>query len=387
MLAIVGVAALAGAASAQRVEYAGKVTAAESPYALHQAGDARYLALTPLLCPNDCFADVLDLATRTVHRVTTPVATLEHRFGHRVGPAFWLDGQVASYTPERTGLFLSDDKDGTTRYSYAELDTATGRLVRDVELGTFKGDADQYFAGTDSERGVAWFYLEQYRGPRRPDHGYRRERSASSIAFRKLDLRTLALSDVIEVDLPERVQSGPLEIQLFVHPADDFSHFAVVEYWENPHPITPAAGVYIVDPVARTSFAVAAPPVAYGAAFSRDGKYLYMASDDDGSLSRVDLAKRAIDRVVTGPKVARIAVAPGDRGLVMFGTSKRYVTFALPGLTAPRELRHVPELAPAFDELFDAGVISRDGRYIVIPQRRGETLGDTDDYVIGRITE
>ena len=369
---------LAGSASAARLEYVGTVTAASSPSALHAVGDAHYIALTEVLCPDACFAQVLDVTSLEVHRIETKRGALEARFGEH--------GVVASYTPTRTGLFMHADTGNGTRYSYVEVDSKTGRVVRSAALGTSSGTTDIYFVGTDSERGDAWFSVEQYSGPRDPQLGYRRAKSATSIALRRVDLGTFAVVDEATVTLPERAQQGPLEIQLTVHPADDFSRFAITEYFEEPYKLSPAGSVYVVETATATSFAVPAPPVTYGAAFSRDGKYLYLSSAQTGNVSRVDLATRKIDQQVTGPKlVHHLAISSDDRNLIALGSGARYVDFELTKLSHANERTHDKRLAPAFESLFGGGVVARYGGYVVVAQPTGTKLKDTEDFVVARI--
>jgi hypothetical protein len=388
ILIALAVAGLAGTASATRLEHVGTVTAATSPAALHAVGDARYIALNELTCPEECLTDILDVTTLDVHRITIRRDALERKFGHPSGRYRALGGQVASYTPTRTGLFLHDDDAGTTRYTYAEVDSKTGRIVRAVDLGTSSGKTDMYFVGTDSERGDAWFSVEEYSGPRESRLGFRRAKSAKSITFRRVDLGTFAVTDETSVALSERAQSGPLEIQLTVHPADDFSRFAVVEYWEDPFPLSPAGNVYVIDVANATSFAIPTLPVTYGAVFSRDGKYLYLSSSQTGAVERVDLATHKIDQQVTGPKlVHHLAIAPDDGSLIALGSSAHYVTFDLPKLAKTRELTHDKRLAPAFESLFGGGVVARYGGYVVVAQPSGPKWSTTRDFVVARVVK
>jgi len=367
---------LAGSAVAARLEYAGTVTAATSPAALHKVGDAHYIALTEVLCPDACFAQVLDVTTLEVHRIDTKRGALQ-RFGER--------GVVASYTPTRTGLFMHADTGNGTRYSYVEVDSKTGRVVRSAALGTSTGATDMYFVGTDSERGDAWFSVEQYSGPREPSRGFARAKSATSITLRRIDLGTFAISDDATVTLSERPQPGPLEIHLTVHPADDFSRFAIVEYWEEPYKLSPAGNVYVVETATATSFSIPAPPVTYGAAFSRDAKYLYLSSAQNGKVSRVDLATHKIDQTVTGPKLTHhLAISPDDHDVIALVSGARYVDFDLPSLRGT-ERTHDKRLAPAFESLFGGGVVTRYGGYVVLEQASGKKLTDTLDYVVARV--
>src|SRR5262249_43517867 len=89
----------------------------------------------------------------------------------------------------------------------------------------------------------------------------------------------------------------------------DFSRFAVVEYAEDNVGLAPGH-IYIGDPAGDSSFAVPAPPAAYGVAFAPSGRYIYVGSAQRGTISRIDVSAGKIDKTVPGPRPA-VPAPPG----------------------------------------------------------------------------
>ena len=77
----------------------------------------------------------------------------------------------------------------------------------------------------------------------------------SGVVFRRVDLKTLAYTDVHKLALAARPMKSGYEDRLMVHHAADFSRFAVVEYDEDDFKTTPATKVYFIDPINGAKFA------------------------------------------------------------------------------------------------------------------------------------
>ena len=383
--------AFATPARAQNIEYVGTAVAHTSPASLYRVGDARYLTLTELLYDGaTARVDVLDLTSQAVAHVEVARATLANKFGrfdaalNRTQPP---DGVLAVYEPTRAGLYLSDDLiQPTRRHWYVEVD-GHGTITRTATLGATSSDTEVHLIGTDLAHDAVWFTFERFGGPW--DKSFKRAAGPSEIAFRRLDLKTLKLADVVSVALPARKMKSGYEDQVMVHAADDFSRFAVVEYDEPEFHTSPAASVFFVDPDRATSFSVPAVDTTYGVAFAHDGKNAYLVGAGSGTVARVDLAKQAIDKRVKGPKLIHHAVVSADDSrLYVLGSSKSYVVFDLPTLRA-REYTHAKQVAPAAAELFGGGVISLDDRYFVLQQALppGPSIAysPTQEFVIARL--
>jgi hypothetical protein len=287
-----GLGALASpAAAAQRVELAGKVTASRTVLAQRRVGEARYIAISDLFYRDRAaVVEVLDLTTRSVIQVAAKRAVFERRFGvSRGGSVAVPQGDVVVYRDGVVGLALaSAPVISPRRYWYAELDARTGKLLRVADLAVLRDGEQLEVIGADADGGAAWFAVTRI-GPR-----------GRALVLRRLDLGSLEQQDEQRVELAARAEAQGHEHAVRVHAAADFSRFAIVEYAEDGVGMAPAH-IYVADPVAGTAFAVAAPPAAYGVAFSPDGRYIYVGSAQRGTIARIDVAAGRIDKQVSGP--------------------------------------------------------------------------------------
>ncbi len=358
-----------GSAAARDVTPLATVTTDSMPATLLRIGDHQ-VSLTSFTCDGDaCHVDALDTRTRKLRRIPAARKELERHFGR---PAQYrsLELELLFLDATRAGFLVENDEvQGSTRY-YAELDARTGAILRSTKLGTWQDNVDVYPIGADTKS--AWFFEQRYDGPRLQQLHFNHEKSAHTLVIRKIDLQSLAVTDVASIALPQR---KGWDHELFVHAAADFSRFAFVEYREEPAGPKPAASIYIVDSATGAHFTVAAPEVVYALAFSPDRKYAYYSSAVTGQVSRLDLATRKVDLVVRGPKLTHHAAISADgKRLFMLTSSRGYVAFDLPSFKPATELKHKPSVADGFGSLaaIDAGLM-------VVPIDRDD---DQRDYTI-----
>jgi hypothetical protein len=390
MVVSVTILAVAAPAQAQSVEYVAKVSVPLMVGTPRPIG-TRYIALSSLLFDKEASLPVLDLDARKVIEVKTTRAMMLRNFGlaNPLNEKTVPEGELVMYDGKRAGLFLSDDILASTRRQwYAELDAKTGALVRSTRLATLDNTAELYIVGTDPQRATVWFYVEHFGAPRGADG--RRTAGPKDIVLRKLDLATLTATDVMTIPLAARPMRSGYEDQLTVRHADDFSRFAVVEYDERAFQTQPTAKVIVVDPSAATTFSVPALDTTYGVAFSRDGKYIYLASSQLGTVARVDLATKRIDKTAPGPLLTHDAIiSPNGKQLFVIGSSARFSVYELPGLSNRGVLSHGPEVAPGAAQLSGSGIRSLDGTYYVLQDASppGDSGTTTTVLVITRIVD
>src|SRR5678815_5719632 len=310
-------AALAAPAHAGQIDFVGKVTSpAIVGMSRRPLGDPNFVALSPLLYDgqNGAAVTVLDIGGLTITRVATSRYEMVRNFG-RKDPQLRLavppGGELVSYRPGRAGLFLQEYVfGGPSRHWYAEID-GHGRVVRSVELGDTVKDQYMEFAGTDGQNGESWFVVYDL----------------NQAILRRVDLKTLAVSDPITVQRGARGRTTGYEEQLFIHSAPDFSRFALVEYFEDGLGMKPGQ-VYILDPAQRTYFGVNAPSTAYGVALAPGGQYAYLGSCQHGTVMRLDLATHKIDKKIGGPVfLHHLAISPDGRSLFALASSKKYTVY------------------------------------------------------------
>ena len=382
---------IGGTASAQRLEFVGKVPVSGTADTVRPAGDPRYIAVSALTySANAATLDVLDLQQTKVTTVQLSRTMLMNKFGHwdsRLGRSMPPEGELVRYDGNRVGMYLADNVLVLPRrHWYAEIDLATGRLVKSVVVAALDDRQDLHFIGADVGRDAAWFYVERYDSGRNAKGGH--THGQSEVAFRRVDLRSFAVTDEVTVTQPGRRMRSGYEDHMMIHHASDFSHFAIVEYDEADLHITPAPSVYIIDPYAKTSFSVPALDTKYGVAFSRDGKYAYLASARVGTIARVDLAAQKIDKRVAGPALTHHAiVSPNGSKLFVIGSSNKYSVYDLPALDHRTDLAHAPEVAPGAQQLFGGGIGSLDDRFFVMRDAMHKDYSPSHVVVIAKLVD
>jgi hypothetical protein len=377
---LLGALAPSTAVAAQRVELAGRVTASRTVLTQRRVGEARYVALSDLFYRDGrAFVEVLDLENQTVVQVTAKRSMLERRFGvARNGAIAPPLAEVVLYRDGVVGLAVAASaRGGFQRFSYAELDARSGKLVRTTELAMLRDGEHLAVVGADVAADAAWFAITEVTGRRR------------SLVMRRLDLRSLETTDEHRVTLPARAAPSGREHGVRVHAAADFARFAVVEYAEDGARMAPGS-VYIIDAVAGPACTVPAPPTAYGVAFSSDGRYVYLGSSQRGTISRIDLSVCRIDKQVAGPRyLHHLVVSRSGTKLFAFASSSSYAVFDLPDLKARVDAAHPAGVASAMAELHGDGVASLDGAFFVVPEAddRRKTAAPDRSYVIARLID
>jgi hypothetical protein len=378
LLALSILLALSSPAAAQRVELAGRVTASRTVLSQRRVGEPRYIAISDLFYQDRTgFLEVLDLETRTVIQVAVKRALLERRFGHaNDGVVAVPQGEVVMYRDGIAGVALSESTGGRShRTWYIEIN-GSGKIVRAAGLATVGEGEQLQIIGTDPVAGAAWFALTKDGGRGR------------SVVLRRLDLGSLEVRDDQRIALASRAERGGREHAVEVHASADFSKFAIVEYAEDGVAMAPAK-IIIADPTAQTSFAVPAPPTVYGVAFAADNRFLYVASAQRGTISRVDLAAGRIDKQVQAPRnVHHLIVSPTGTRLLAFATSNTYAVYDLPDLKARNDAPHPSGIAAAMVQLHGEGIASLDGAFFVVPDVEDRHRVPRErTYVIARIVD
>jgi hypothetical protein len=210
--------------------------------------------------------------------------------------------------------------------------------------------------------------------------------------LRRLDLSplgSLEAHDEQRVALSVRAATPRGEHAVQVHAAADFSRFAIVEYVEDGVRMAPGH-VYIAEPATGTSFAVPAPPTAYGVAFSPDGRYVYLGSAQLGTISRIDVAAGRIDKQVAAPHyLHHLVVSASGTRLFALASSNMYAVYDLPDLKTRSDAAHAIGVASAMVQLSGNGVASLDGAYFVVPEAEDRHKPPAHDrgYVIAHLVE
>ena len=378
LLLLLAFVAPAGAAPTSHVELAGKVTGSRTVLGQRRVGEARYVAISDLFYRDKAaIAEVLDLSTQNVIQIKARRATLERKFGSRInGVVLPPQAEVVLYRNGVVGLAVEELGDnGARRLWYAELDDR-GKIMRSADLATLDATSQLAIIGADPTGAEAWFSITETAGHKK------------SVVLRRLDLASLEIHDEQRIALIPRGKGSDRDHAVTVHAAADFSQFAIVEYVEADVGMSPGH-VYVVDPASGASFSVVAPPTAYGVAFSADNRYIYLGSAQLGTISRIDVVARKIDKQVAGPRyLHHLVISPGGGKLFAFGSSSSYAMYDLPDLRSRSDASHPAGVAPAMAELHGNGIASLDGAFFIAPDAEPRRAAGLDrSYVIARLVD
>jgi hypothetical protein len=367
-------------AAAQRVELAGRVTGSRTVLGQRRVGEARYIAISDLFYSGrTAFVEVLDLETRSVIQVPAKRSMFERRFGVPRGGGIAVPlAEVVLYREGVVGLSVEEAAVASNRrHWYAELDSRTGKLLRVADLPLLRDGEQLAVIGADAGGRAAWFAIT------------RRATRGRTLVVRRLDLTTLEGQDLLHVALPPRAEGRGREHGVRVHAAPDFSRFAIVEYAEDNVGMAPGH-IYIGDPAGDSSFAVPAPPAAYGVAFAPNGRYVYIGSAQRGTISRIDVTAGKIDKQVAGPRfLHHLVISPSGTRLFALASASTYAVYDLPDLKAHVDAAHPAGLAPAMVQLHGYGIASLDGAFFVAPDAEDPRRASRDarTYVIARLID
>lgn len=380
LVVVLGALALSSFAAAQRVELAGRVTASRTVLSQRRVGEPRYVAISDLFYRDrSAYLEVLDLTGPSVIQVKTRRSLLEKRFGAaRGGSILPPQGDVVLYRDGVIGVALTEAA-GTARRRvwYAELDPRTGKLLRSTDLATIRDGEQLEIVGVDAAGTAAWFAIT-----RRTGYG-------RALVLHRLALDTLDARDVQGIELPRRAGKTEREHAVRVHASADFARFAVVEYVEDGVGMAPGQ-VYVADPATGATFAVPAPAAAYGVAFSADGRYIYLGSSQRGTISRIDVAGRRIDKQVAGPRfLHHLVISRGGTRLFALASSSSYAVYDLPDLRARSDAAHPAGVAAAMVELHGNGIASLDGAFFIAPDAEDprKAAAASRTYIIARLVD
>lgn len=308
-------------------------------------GEPRFMAVSQVLYDDrGGFVQVLDLDAVELIRVAVSLGSRSR-------------GQLVRFGGDRVGLLIQDIGEGGAWTSrYVEIDPVRGTPTRSVELGAYSV-ADLQFYGTDPVADVAWFAIIE---------PHPQLANTRQLVLRSVNLSTLSISDHVKVPMRARTSSSGYETWLQFYPSADFTKVVATEYAEDGIDMD-AARAWVIDVEKFSWFDIEAPSTAYAGVFSADNAYLYLISNQRGSISRVDLATRRVDKKVFGLKAAHhLAIAPDSGRLYAVGSSVYAASLTLPDLGGRRTSAFAPPVRDRIRYLFGSGAMSADGRFLVV---------------------
>jgi hypothetical protein len=317
---------------------------------------------------------LLDLSQRRIVDVAIPLDALPREHVAILGQApppelVHHDGQV-------TSMIFGESRNYKQVAKYlCQYDHRAGRFSELVRMPAVDDFRFLRPLGFDPQEQHLYFAIEAYARDEKEKKG------PASLELFRVRLEDRAVDWELTLDLPKRARR--LQVK-GVHFSHDGSKLALVEHNERSYPTAnPPQRVYVVDVPGRRIAAYPAPVSAYGAAFSRDDRFLLLGSNELGELSRIDLAKGKVDLKAKGHGLIH-AFVPSPSG-------RSFLVFANTILSAPKvvEVRSVDTLAlkvsipvrllfPGQDGISLGVVATEDGRTLVgpIPERSGFPAGN-----------
>lgn len=315
---------VAGAAHAGGLELLGEVRFEDQGRSFRPLSAERYVEVGRDWEPGDQKArlgvfhyKVLDAVERRIVRVSIPLEAVRAAnpkvLGERATPTLvHYDGAVS------TVLFPQFTHFKVVATWLAQFDHRTGRFTELVRLGEHDGrriTGELDFDPTDRFLYCAEFIDEA---------GDVMKHKPTSLRLFRVRLDDRRVDWELDLVLPKRTR--PLAVKSW-HFDREGKRLALVEYddkaGQNQGPVTPQAQVYVVDVETKAIDTYPIPLSAYGVAFTPDGKYLLLGSNELGELVRIDLAAKKVDATAKGHKLMHaFAMAPSGRTFLVFSNTE-----------------------------------------------------------------
>jgi hypothetical protein len=305
---------------------------------------------------------LIDLEQRRFVEVEIPLDQLPRTHTDLLGQS--PPPEIVHHDGEKTSMIFRESRDyKAVAKHFCQFDHRTGRFSDLVKLGDLSESRFLQPIGFDPQGEHLYFALENW-----PEGKERR--GPLSLDLARIGLKTLTVDWQLTLDLPKRKPQLGIKGGLFSH---DGRRLVFIEHSELSYPkATPPQRAYLIDVDRKTVDVLPVPVSAYGAVFSRDDRYLMFGSNELGEISRVDLAKRQVDRKSKAiSMIGGFALTPSGKSLLVFGNT-------IVGANKVVEVRRVDDLGlrtsipvrllfPGQDGVHPGLVSTEDGRLLVTP--------------------
>ena len=253
---------------------------------------------------------------------------------------------------------------------YGEMDPASGRLLWITELERdwkAPGEAEGIRVIGVDPGGNHLYYCNNI-------YFYNSTRTTGHIIVHRFNIASRSVDWKYEIKIPVREkEKAPSYAVNPVH-SPDFRHIYFWEYDEGwpEHPAkgylsNPGPTGWVVDTAARSHFSFPVPVTPYGSAFSRDGKYLVIGSNQTGAIHKISLEKKVeAQRVQASGAIFKFIFTPASRYLLSF-TKTGAEVFTWPEL---KKMKTIPmgSIIPGVQQLLVSEPMygSADGKYGVL---------------------
>ncbi len=254
---------------------------------------------------------------------------------------------------------------------YADLDLASNTVIAITELERNWDNSKEVegirIIGVDPGGAFLYYFNNIY--------FYGAEKTSGRIILQRFNIASRAVDWQYTIPAPVRAKNAAAAtyaVNAFHSP--DMKKIFFWEYDEGwaEHPdrgwlMNPAPQGWVVDTAARSQFSIPIPVTPYGQAFSRDGKYLLLGSNQTGNIHKINLETGREEMRVPGPRSTfKLIFPPASRALLSFN-KKGVEVYSWPEM---KKIKTIPMggILPGVRELLVAEpvFVTADGRYAAI---------------------
>jgi hypothetical protein len=255
---------------------------------------------------------MFDMKKREFTSFSLPVGEFQKKFpallGTKAGP------QLEAYNGETSSLIMNQVSNyKTVAWYYCQYDHAKKQISESVKMGDRKDKEIIGTLGIDPSGRYFYFATYYYQGERA-------DLATTAMRLARVNLQRCEIDWELLVTFKKRARQLDVHYWQFNH---DGTKLALLEYndraGEKESSADPQALVYVVDVPSKKIDTYPIPLSPYGRVFTPDGKYLFIGSNEEGKIirinledERIDLEKQAIRRLFD------FVLTPNAKSLMIF---------------------------------------------------------------------
>lgn len=307
-----------------------------------------------------------DMDKREFTDISFPTLKFQDKFPELLGTT--ASPQFLEYNGRISSLWMNElDGYRTKTWYYCQYDHVSGKISGKIKMADVNDDTAIANIGMDPPGRYFYYSVNRYKGEKS-------HKATESMHLYRVNLETAA----IDWDMPLILQKRPLQLNVsYWCFNDEGTKIALLEYndraWEKDSHAVPQAMAYMVDIVSKKTDTYPIPLSPYGRVFTPDGKYMFIGSNEEGKIIRINLETKKVD--LTGPAIRRIfdlVLSPNAKSLLIVADT----TLVSPKVVEVRSTKNLKLLTsipaklliPGDSGASPAPVLSfGKGRYIVYP--------------------
>lgn len=310
---------------------------------------------------------MFDMKKREFTDISFPINEFQEKFpellGTKAGPQF------LAYNGE-TSCFWMNELEGyrTKTWYYTQYTHKSGKISRKIKMADVNDTTAIANMGIDPSNKYFYYSVNTY------NKGEGADKATTSMHLYRVNLEKAEIDWDMIVTLIKR----PLQLNVgYWVFNNDGTKLALLEYndraWEKDSHAEPQQQTYVVDIPSKKIETYPIPLSPYGRIFSPDSKYLFIGSNEEGKIIRINLEKKKVD--LSGPAMRRIfdlILTPASKSLIIVADTT-IISNKVVEVRAVNDMKLITSiparvLIPGNEGASPAPVLSfDDGKYIVYP--------------------